>query len=78
MPVAAEPIQRRQVLAQHEVLREIRCTEGAVRVEVHYEPRPDYARGRSVLKNRGALGIWCEMGSSAAILRSDVPLTIQG
>ncbi|HEX6512679.1 MAG TPA: glycoside hydrolase family 15 protein [Chloroflexota bacterium] len=78
MPVAAEEVQRRQLLPQHEVLREVSCMEGEVTVEVTYEPRPEYARCSSELKDRGGLGIWCGTGPAAAILRSEIPLTVQG
>src|SRR5687768_1336759 len=46
MPVASEAEKRSYPLPEHLVLREIEGLEGAVTLEIHYEPRPDYARVR--------------------------------
>jgi len=78
MPVASEEAKRRQVLAQHEILREITGLHGTVSVDVLYEPRPDYGRQTPALMDRGRLGIWCETGRAAAVLCSDIPLTVRG
>jgi GH15 family glucan-1,4-alpha-glucosidase len=74
MPVAGESEPR----PQHELLREIAGIEGSCRMEVLYEPRPDYARQPPRLVDRGAWGIWCAAGRDEAILRSDLPLAVQG
>src|SRR5918998_547315 len=58
MPVAAEETKRAALVAEHEVLREVEGLGGVVELEVLYEPRPDYARGRPRVERRGELGLW--------------------
>ena len=59
MPVASENVQRRRLLPQHELLREVTGLEGTVKMELLYEPRPNYARCTPKLTDRGSLGVWC-------------------
>jgi GH15 family glucan-1,4-alpha-glucosidase len=73
MPVATEAEKRIVLTPDHEVLRELEGLTGEVELEVHYEPRPDYGRVRPALKERGSLGLWCEVGGAALCLRSDIP-----
>ncbi|HET8632334.1 MAG TPA: trehalase-like domain-containing protein, partial [Thermomicrobiales bacterium] len=74
MPVASEEEQRAELTPDHQVLREVAGLDGEVALEILYEPRPEYARARPVLVERGALGLWCEVGGAALILRSELPL----
>jgi GH15 family glucan-1,4-alpha-glucosidase len=76
MPVTSEEAKRRQVRPQHELLREIDGLEGRVRLDIAYEPRPDYARRRPQLRERGGLGIWAQDGRFMAVLGSDIPLRV--
>jgi GH15 family glucan-1,4-alpha-glucosidase len=76
MPVVSEDAKRAVFVAEHEVLRELEGRDGAVEVEIHYEPHPDYGRERACLEPRGALGLWCAAGSGALTLRSEVPLRV--
>jgi GH15 family glucan-1,4-alpha-glucosidase len=76
MPVASEADKRRELTAEHEVLREIEGVSGQVEIDIFYQPRPDYGRQRISLEQRGELGLRCGSGSGALVLRSDAPLTI--
>ena len=76
MPVASETEKRSSPLPEHLVLRELEGLAGKVAIEILYEPRPDYARTRTRLERRGALGLWLEIGGAACVLRSDVPLRL--
>jgi GH15 family glucan-1,4-alpha-glucosidase len=78
LPVCSEADKRASLTPDHEVLRELEGLEGEVEVEIVYEPRPDYGRSRPVLEWRGALGLWCQAGGSALILRSELPLDLAG
>jgi len=77
MPVSSEEDKRVSLTPDHEVLREIECIEGQVRVEVAYQPRPDYATARFSLRRRGALGVWCTWRRGALVLASDLPMDVE-
>jgi len=49
-----------------------------VDIEVLYEPRPDWGRGRPVLEVRGALGVWCQSKHGVLVLCSDLPVHVDG
>ena len=74
MTVASEEDKQASLSPDHQVLREVEGLEGELELEILYEPRPDYARMRPVLAERGALGLWCDAGGAALILRSELPL----
>lgn len=76
MTVATEEGKQEEMIAGHEILREIEGLSGVVEVVIHYEPRPDYARRTVSLKQRGQLGVWCRAGRAALVLHSDVRLDI--
>jgi GH15 family glucan-1,4-alpha-glucosidase len=59
---------------QRELLRILEVVEGAVEVEIIYEPRPDYARARPHLYPCGAVGWACAYRDSLMMLHADVPL----
>jgi GH15 family glucan-1,4-alpha-glucosidase len=71
MPVYSEVEKGTALIPDHEVLREIEGLDGEVELEVHYEPRPDYAR-RSTRLRRGPFGLVCEAGRAALVLRGDM------
>ncbi|HEX9056991.1 MAG TPA: glycoside hydrolase family 15 protein [Ktedonobacterales bacterium] len=76
MPVSAEADKRETLRAEHQVLREVEGLAGQVEIEIVYEPRPDFGRQRPRLRQRGALGVWCESGRAALVLQSELPLAV--
>ncbi|HEV2128767.1 MAG TPA: glycoside hydrolase family 15 protein [Thermomicrobiales bacterium] len=76
MVVMAEGDKHNALGAEHEILRELEGLTGEVEVELHYEPRPDYARRAVSLESRDQLGVWCHAGAAALVLRGDVSLAI--
>jgi len=76
MSVSSEEDRRAHLSPEHEVLRELEGIEGAMEVEVLYDPRPDYGRVRPLLERRGAFGLWCEFDGEALVLRSELPLEL--
>jgi len=76
MPLTAPEMDSRALRPEHEVLRAIEGVSGSVRLNIVYEPRPDYARQRPRLRTRGRLGLWCAAGPGALTLLSDVPLSV--
>lgn len=76
MPVTSEEEKRRELLPEHEILREVVGLGGEVELEIVYQPRSEYGRRRPQLRARGALGFWCQMGDAALALQSTVPLRL--
>ena len=76
MPVATEEEKRELLLPEHELLRRITCTRGAVEVEILYAPRPGFGTCKARLKDLGKLGLRLTTGAAVFILRSEAPLTI--
>ena len=61
---------------EHELLRDVEGLDGAVELEVRYEPRPGYGLVRPRLQGRGHFGVWCDVGRGTVILRGELPLTL--
>ncbi|MDP9373951.1 MAG: glycoside hydrolase family 15 protein [Chloroflexota bacterium] len=78
LPVASEEDKGATLTPEQEVLREVEGLAGEVELAILYEPRPDYGRARPVLRERGALGLWCQAGRAVLILRGDLPLALAG
>src|SRR5215211_4596063 len=78
MAVSSEEDKRASLTPEHEVLREIEGIDGEVEVEVLYDPRPDYGLTRPVLERQWDHGLRCEVGGAALILRSELPLELEG
>lgn len=74
MPVLADAQYADELQPQREVLRCLEVVSGEVEVLVHYVPRPDYARRKVRLRNRGAFGWACVDRDSLYLLHADVPL----
>lgn len=57
-----------------EVLRIIEGIAGEVSFDIHWSPRPNYARANPLIKPRGALGWSCTWSDELFLLRSQAPL----
>ena len=75
MPVMREEEKHHRLTPFRQLLRRIECVEGEVPIEVHYEPRPDYARSRISLRPRFDT-ICCEQGATVMHLRTDAAMRI--
>lgn len=76
MAVATEEEKNRRLIAAHEILRFVECTEGAVEVEVFFEPRFDYGRTSRRMQQRRPDLIVCQRTGSLLALQSSVPLEV--
>jgi GH15 family glucan-1,4-alpha-glucosidase len=74
MPVASEEEKGRLLWPEHELVRQVKCDQGEVEVEVHFDPRPNFGRAKAPLLDAGSLGLRIDMGSRLITLRSDVKL----
>jgi len=61
---------------EHQLLREVRCEEGRVDVELSCDPRFDYGRRRVRAEDRHPLGIFLQHRGDVVVLRGEIPLEI--
>jgi GH15 family glucan-1,4-alpha-glucosidase len=78
MPVASEEFKRQHMLPDHELLRQVICTEGEIQLEVAFCPRPCYGAKDGHIKNLGVQGLRIDVGRGAYFFRSSVPLRVHG
>jgi GH15 family glucan-1,4-alpha-glucosidase len=74
MAVAPEEEKRRELQAEHELLRLVECLDGEVEVEVVFDPRPDFGR-LAPAPRRGRPGEhYVGFGRHVLVLRSELAL----
>lgn len=78
MPVCSEEYKRRASVPEHELLRELHCTDGEMVFNLDFRPRPDYARRTVTARRRGELGLRVPSGKGVYWLRGSVPLEADG
>ncbi len=61
----------------HEIHRLVECTQGEMSLETWFEPRLNYARGKTLL-NTSKYGVMVKQGIETIGLSSPVPFTIEG
>lgn len=78
MPVCGEEDKRTATLPDHQLLRELRCTDGEMVFRMEFLPRPDYARRAATVEAKGALGLRVRLGRGIGWLRSNATLRADG
>jgi GH15 family glucan-1,4-alpha-glucosidase len=63
---------------EHEILREVACLDGEVEVALRCAPRFDYGDRPVRAEARGPLGVFFQHRGSVVVLRSDLPLGVEG
>jgi GH15 family glucan-1,4-alpha-glucosidase len=76
MPVASEAFKRENLVPDHELLRQIVCTEGEIEIEVDFVPRAFYGCRPVRIRDAGFHGLRMDLGRGAYWLRSNIPLPI--
>ena len=77
MPVASEEFKREHLLPDHELLRQVTCTEGEMELVIDFQPRICY--GSQPVKIRGnSWGLRMDVKRGAYWLRTSVPLEVAG
>jgi GH15 family glucan-1,4-alpha-glucosidase len=74
MPVASEAFKRENLVPDHELVRQLECTAGEMRVEVEFRPRADYGRRNLTVRELGKLGLRIDVGRGAYWLRSNIKM----
>src|SRR6266699_813273 len=77
MPVSSEEFKRQHMLPDHEILRQVLCTEGEIKLEVAFCPRPYYG-AKAARIHALEQGLRVDLGRGAYYLRSSVPIKIDG
>jgi GH15 family glucan-1,4-alpha-glucosidase len=78
MPVTSEEQKKKGLWPEHELVRQVKCTEGEVELIIDIIPRLDYGRVAARIKDWGKLGWMIDIGTSIFMLRSEIKLAGRG
>ncbi|MGH9565074.1 MAG: glycoside hydrolase family 15 protein, partial [Candidatus Angelobacter sp.] len=76
MPVSSEEFKRTTRLPDHEIVRQIECSDGAAEIEMEFEPRALYGLEPVAVDDMGKLGIRMKVGKGVYWLRANTPLNL--
>jgi GH15 family glucan-1,4-alpha-glucosidase len=74
MPVTSEEEKRRRLWPEHELIRQIQCTNGEMELIIEFNPRLDYGRVAPKIRNAGNFGWKIDVGTIVFTLLSEVKL----
>jgi GH15 family glucan-1,4-alpha-glucosidase len=74
MPVASEQFKRTAMMADHEVIRHLVCTEREIEIRVEFRPRAAYGQQAVELRDHGKLGSRFKSAGGVYWLRCNRPL----
>ncbi|HZQ22208.1 MAG TPA: glycoside hydrolase family 15 protein [Terriglobales bacterium] len=74
MPVSSEEFKCTTLLPDHELVREVRCSEGECEVEIDFYPRAQYGLKSMRMQSLGNFGVRMDVNRGAYWLRSSIPL----
>jgi len=77
MPVVSEQFKRSAIMADHELVRRVICTEGEIEVRVEFRPRAAYGEESVKLRDHGKLGLRFESLGGVYWLRCNRPLRVE-
>lgn len=77
MPVAAEAFKRDHLLPDHELMRQIVCTEGELEIHSEFRPRTSYGASPVHIRQIGNCGLRTDAGVGACWLRCNIPLQVE-
>ena len=77
MPVASEEFKRANMVPDHELLRQVECTEGELELDFDLHPRDSYGTKPARIHDLNALGLRIDTADGSYWLRSSVPLAIE-
>jgi GH15 family glucan-1,4-alpha-glucosidase len=76
MVVFPEKLKGKSLVADHELVRRLVCTEGKIEIEINFCPRSSYGAEPLEIRDRGKLGLRMDIEPGALWLRSNVSLAI--
>jgi GH15 family glucan-1,4-alpha-glucosidase len=77
VPVLSEEAKRKELIADHELTRELVCTEGEMEVNILFHPRNAYASRPVKMHEVGRMGLRVSVGEGVYWLRSGVSLQVE-
>lgn len=77
MTAFSEEEKQKSLQPEQEIIRLVECEQGEVRIQSHFNPKPNYARDVLSIQDRGSLGLRMEMGRELIILKSDVKFILK-
>ncbi len=77
MPVTTEAAGRDSLRPEHEILRTVTCEQGAIELEMRFNPRPGYQRMKLRLQAHPSMGIRAKMQHYLLLLRSSAPMRVE-
>jgi GH15 family glucan-1,4-alpha-glucosidase len=78
MPVTSEEEKKQRMWPEHELVRQIKCTQGEMELIVDFNPRLDYGRVSPKIKDAGKFGWRIDIGTCVFTLRSEIELVRPG
>jgi len=76
MPLADQAYRCRHLSPDHAIIRLLRCKTGAMTFRIRFSPRPNFARDKVLLVDRGKLGLRLNTGHGMMALHSGVRFEI--
>lgn len=76
MSVASEQRKREHLLPDHEIIRQVECLSGQIRLEIKFNPRINYGLKAAKIRDRGRLGLSVETTAGVYWLRSSHELQL--
>jgi GH15 family glucan-1,4-alpha-glucosidase len=76
MPVCSEDRKREALIPDHQIIRQIRCTDGQVQMRTDFHPRSQYGLEPVRIRELGSLGLRMDVGRGAYWLRSPIPFIV--
>jgi GH15 family glucan-1,4-alpha-glucosidase len=77
MPVIDETSNQRTMTTDHEIIREVECTDGEILIDTAFVPRAEYGMKPVHIRDTGKLGLRMEVGGGVYWLRSSVSLQLR-
>jgi GH15 family glucan-1,4-alpha-glucosidase len=78
MPVTSEEQKKKRLWPEHELVRQVKCTEGEVQLIIDVNPRLNYGRVVARIKDRDKLGWTIDIGTAMFMLQSEIKLAGRG
>jgi GH15 family glucan-1,4-alpha-glucosidase len=73
MPVASEQFKRQNTVPSHELVRQLQCVGGEMKLGIELVPRCDYGRQAPRIRDAGAFGLRFDVGRGAYWVLSNAP-----
>jgi GH15 family glucan-1,4-alpha-glucosidase len=77
MPVASEEFKRGNLLPDHEIIRQVECVSGEIRLRIVFHPRARYGLRPVAFHEAARNGLRLEVGRGVYWLRSSLPLELR-